>query len=116
MPSDWKEDALRHKYDPLPDEPRHRKKAKKRHVRSDHKHEYEEVAIDAGTESFFWGMRHRDYHMGMRCKVCGRLRNVKLWERRDEPPEDVPLYEVDGFNDLFAKYLGDERLVRRAKE
>ena len=42
------EDSLRHKYDPLPeDAPRHRKKSKKRHVRSDHKHEYEKVCIDA---------------------------------------------------------------------
>lgn len=116
MPSDWKEDALRHKYDPMPEEPRHRKKAKKRHVKSDHRHDYEEVAIDAGTESVIGGVRHRAYHMGMRCKVCGRLHNVKLWERPDEPPEDMPLYEVDGINGLFAKELGDERMVRRAKE
>ena len=116
MPSDWKEDALRHKYDPLPEEPRHRKKAKKRHVKSDHRHDYEEVALDAGTESFFWGERHRAYHMGIRCKVCGRLRDVKFLWFDDEPPEDMPLYEVDGFNGLFAKQLDEERLVRRAKE
>lgn len=28
MPRDWKEDALHHKYDPLPEEPMHRKKAR----------------------------------------------------------------------------------------
>ena len=116
MSSDWKEDALRHKYDPLPEEPRHRKKAKKRHVRSDHRHDYEEVAIDAGMETPIIGVRHRAHHMGMRCKVCGRLRDVRFLCSNGEPPEDVPLYEVDGFGGLLAKELGDERMVRDAKK
>ena len=112
MPSDWKEDAIRHKYAPLPDEPRHRKKAKKRHVRSDHKHEYEEVAIDAGTYTRSNGKRSESYHKGMRCKVCGRLHNVRFWTWYGEPPKDMPLYEVDGLKGLFAKELGEERRVR----
>jgi len=115
MPSDWKEDALRHKYDPLPEEPRHRKKAKKRHVRSDHRHDYEPVCIDADTRRLTNGERPKNYHMGMRCRICGKLHDVRFW-KFGEPPEDMPLYEVEGLNDLFAKYLGEERLVRRAKE
>jgi len=112
MPSDWNEDALRHKYDPLPEEPRHRKKSKKRHVKSDHKHDYEEVAIDAGTYSMHRHERVKSYHKGTRCRICGKLRNVRFWEWYEEPPEDMPLYKVDGINDLFAKELGEERRVR----
>ena len=112
MHSDWKAEVLRHKYDPLPEEPKHRKKAKKRHVRSDHRHDYEEVAIDAGTYTFSRGERRKNYHKGMRCRICGRLHNVRFWEWREEPPEDMPLYEVDGIKGLFAKELGEERRVR----
>lgn len=112
MPSDWKEDALHHKYDPLPEEPRHRKKAKKRHVKSDHKHEYEEIAIDAGTYTISMGERRKNYHMGMRCRVCGRLHNVRFSNWREEPPEDLPLYKVDGLKGLFAKELGEDGRVR----
>jgi len=110
--SDWKAEALRHKYDPLPEEPRHRKKAKKRHVRSDHRHDYEEVAIDAGTFTASGGERYKNYHKGMRCKVCGKLHDVRFWWSHEEPPEDMPLYEVDGIKGLFAKELGEERRVR----
>jgi len=112
MPSDWKEDALHHKYDPLPDEPRHRKKAKKRHVRSDHRHEYEEVAIDAGTYAMYRHERVKEYHKGLRCRICGKLHDVRFWEWHEELPEDMPLYKVDGINGLFAKELGEERRVR----
>lgn len=112
MPSDWKEDALHHKYDPLPEEPRHRKKARKKHVRSDHKHDYEEVAIADGTYTVVNGERSKNYHRGMRCKVCGRLRDVRFGWSGEEPPEDMPLYEVDSFVGLLAKELGDERRVR----
>lgn len=111
---DWAEDALRHKYDPLPeDAPRHRKKSKKRHAKSDHKHEYEEVCVDAHTESF----AHKEYvptfHIAVRCRVCGRLQNVKLWQFVDKPPDDMPLYEVDDFYELVTmKELPDGRRIR----
>lgn len=112
MPSDWKEDALRHKYDPLPEEPRHRKKAKRRHVRSDHKHEYEKVAIDAGD----WLVgKGKQYRIHTRCKICGRLQDFKGYV--SEVPNGMALYELDGMMELLlTKELGDERLVRRAKE
>lgn len=99
--SDWHEDALRHKYDPLPEDgPRHKKKAKKRHVRSDHRHEYEDIAIDSHTYIYRSGVgRIHVYETGSRCKVCGRLCNVKFRELY-EPPVGMPLYEVRDFLEL----------------
>ena len=111
--SDWKEDSLHHKYDPLPEEPRHRKKARKRRVRSDHKHVYETVCVDTHS----W-VRTRDgefssYHMCVRCKLCGRIQDIKLWRFEPEPPEDMPLYEVEDFFDLVSmKVLPESMKVR----
>ena len=92
----WGDDAIRHKYQPLPEEaPRHRKKSRKRHVRSDHKHEYEQVCIDASSSVITIGGRRKCYHIGKRCKVCGRLRDVHLWAAEEQVPEGMPLYRVD---------------------
>lgn len=111
--SDWKEDSLRHKYDPLPEEPRFKKKRKKHHVRSDHKHEYEKVCIDAHTEAITREGRMPMYHIGIRCKVCGRLKDLKWWQHEKEPPDGVPLYEVGDFLDLVSmKALPESMKVR----
>lgn len=99
--SEWGDEVLRHKYDPLPeDAPRHRKMSKKRHVRSDHKHEYEDVCVDAHSHGITFGGTVRLYHRATRCKLCGRLQNVRFWAFEDEPPEDMPLYEVDDIIEL----------------
>lgn len=106
------EDSLRHKYDPLPEEPRYRRKSRKRHVRSDHKHEYETVCVDA--HSIFRTLKgeYPTYHMAVRCKVCGRIKDIKLWQYDYEPPDDLPLYEVDDFFKLIKmKSLPDEMRV-----
>lgn len=112
--SDWHEDALRHKYDPLPEDgPRHRKKAKKRHVRSDHRHEYETVCVDA--HSFVWREGAKVPYMTVvsRCKLCGRVGDVQFRSDINEPPDDMPLYKVDGWDYLFNhKELPEERRVR----
>lgn len=110
MPSDWKEDALRHKYDPLPEEPRHRKKARKRHVRSDHRHEYEEVLVDAHDDVLRDGEWRKVYHVRDRCKVCGRV-GAKSGVAF-KVTEGTPVYDVGGFEGLFAKELGVELRVR----
>ena len=108
------EDSLRHKYEQLPeDAPRHRKKSKKRHVRSDHKHEYEDVCIDAGSYSITHNGRVSTYHLAVRCKVCGRVRDVWYWHFKDDPPKDLPLYRVNDFWELLKmKVLPDEMRVR----
>lgn len=96
--SDWAEDALRHKYDPLPeDAPRHKKKSKKRRVRSDHKHEYEKVCVDTHSYIHRHGGRVQVYHVATRCKVCGRLGNIRSCAFYNEPPKDLPLYEVKDY-------------------
>lgn len=99
-------------YDFDEEAPRYRKKSRKRHVRSDHKHEYENVCVDAHTET-----RTRDgvfpsYHIATRCKICGRLYDVKTWATR-EIPKEMPLYEVADFWELFQmKMLPDGMRVR----
>lgn len=107
------EDSLRHKYTPLPEEPRFKKKAKKRRIRSDHKHLYETVCVDTHS----WVRTHdgefSSYHMCVRCKLCGRIQNIKLWRFETEPPKDMPLYEVEDFFDLVSmKVLPEELKVR----
>lgn len=112
--SDWKEDALRHKYDPLPeDSPRHRKKTKKKHVRSDHKHDYETVCIDTHSYLRKCGVRRKYYSLAKRCKICGRIGDMKMWTRFHEPPEDMPLYDVvDFWTMLDMKTLPEEMRVK----
>lgn len=104
------EDSIRHKYGPLPDEPRYRKKSKKRHVRSDHKHEYELVCIDAHTNVTTHRGRFPYYYIGMRCKVCGRMQNVRSRTDVHDPPAGMPLYEVEDFHALYnMKVLPEDR-------
>lgn len=112
--SDWHEDVLRHKYDPLPEEPTpYRKKSKKRRVRSDHKHDYERVVIDAHTFVHRNDARIPLYRTGKRCKVCGRLASTRVEGVGFEPPEDMPLYEVKDYLDFMCmRYLPEEMRVR----
>ena len=114
--SEWKEDAIRHKYDPLPEDgPRHKKKAKRKHVRSDHKHEYEEVCIDAHAHVYRRGVgRVHVYFMGTRCRVCGRLHDLRLGGSITEPPKGMRLFEVGGtFALIDMRVLPDETEVVR---
>lgn len=97
------EDSLRHKYTPLPEEPRYRKKKVKKHVRSDHKHEYETVCIDAHSVIYRRGEKIPNLYLGERCRICGRL-NDWMHTNLSEPPEGMPLYEVPSW-----VYLWDER-------
>lgn len=111
--SDWYDDVLHHKYDPLPeDAPRHRKKSKKKRVRSDHKHEYETVCIDAHNEQVTREGRFPSYCLGTRCRICGRLQDVKWWQSIREPPDGMPLYEVDSLLALIPmKELPEEKRI-----
>ena len=67
--------------------PRHRKRAKRTHVRSDHKHEYEQVCIDT----------HAYYYVADRCRVCGRLQDARLMPDLHEPPDGMRLFDVRDF-------------------
>lgn len=111
--SDWYEDALRHKYDPLPEEgPRHKKKVKKKHVRSDHKHEYETVCVDAHSFVLTRGVRRPYMYFIKRCKVCGRIGDVSRTGVH-KPPEYMLLYEVDDWLSLWTgKVLPEEKRVK----
>lgn len=95
--------------------PRHRKRAKRSHVRSDHKHEYEWVCIDDHSYVYTRDGRLRKYTIATRCKVCGRLQDV-LFGSRDcyEPPEGMRLFEVHDFIELMGMtHLPDDAEVAR---
>lgn len=112
--SEWGEETLRHKYDPLPeDAPRHRKKAKKRHVRSDHRHEYEDVCVDTCSYVVMrGGVRYPYYSVARRCKVCGRLSNVRSSLR--EVPDGMRLFRCKDFLELLcARELPESKEVTR---
>lgn len=105
------DELIHYKYDPLPEEPpRHRKKVKKQSARSDHKHEYEEVCIDTHSSVVKHGGEFPAYHLGIRCKICGRLKNVKLWRFEGHMPSDMPLYMVDDFFELVKMKVLPEEL------
>ena len=106
------QDSIRYKYDPLPEEPRYKKRRKKAHVRSDHKHDYEQVCVDTHSETVTREGRFPSYCIAVRCRICGRLKDVKLWQSIRKPPEGMPLYEVDRLLDLIVmKAIPDEMKV-----
>lgn len=109
----WGEDVLRHKYDPLPeDAPRHRKKTKKVHVRSDHRHVYEDVLIDAGSYVYSHGEKHPYFYIGTRCKVCGRLQDFKHGPSHEDRPEGMRTFKLNDWLQLFSlKELPDSMEV-----
>ena len=112
---EWKEDALHHKYDPLPeDDPRHRKKAKKQRERSDHKHEYETVAIMGAGAYYRDGEIYEHPYIGKRCKVCGRLcNNWKSLRGADKVPDGMRVFRIDGLLALLvAKVLTEDMEVK----
>ena len=94
--------------------PRHRKVSKKRHVRSDHKHEYEWVCIDVHAWAVGRNGRHAFMYVGNRCRVCGRLGDVVCKPNMHEPPEDMRLFEVEDFIELMGMtHLPDDAEVTR---
>ena len=102
----------RRKQSPIPDEPRARKKAVRKRRRSDHRHEYELVAIDDGQCCERIGGEVRPLiHIGVRCRICGRLDDVHLF-RPVEDGEGLRRFEVDGPAGMLVKYLPDELGVR----
>lgn len=111
--SEWKEDALHHKYDPLPDEPRHKKKRKRCHVRSDHKHEYEKVCVDTHNYVLSRKGRFPIYLIAKRCKICGRVGDWLMVRDVHEPPKGMRLFEAEDYLELaLAKEIPDWMEVR----
>lgn len=98
-----------YKYAPIPDEPRYRKKSRKVHVRSDHKHDYETVCVDAHSVVFRNGGKVPYLHVGERCRICGRMANWRGCTDLQEPPEDMPFYVVSDWT-----YLWDNKVLPEA--
>ena len=100
-----------HKQAPIPDEPRPKKKAVKQRERSDHRHDYERIAIDAHSYVMSHGEERPVIHIGERCRICGRLGNVNLWHEEGDA-DGLRRFEVDGLDGLFARYLPDDKEVK----
>ena len=101
-----------HRQTPIPDEPRTRKKAVKQRDRSDHKHEYELVAIDSHSYEYLGrGKVRQVYDVGERCRICGRLGDVHF--RNVYSTEGMRLFEVDGLDGLLSRYLPEDKEVKR---
>lgn len=101
-----------HRQTPIPDEPRTRKKAVKQRDRSDHKHEYELVAIDSHSYEYLGrGKVRQVYNVGERCRICGRLGNVYF--RNAYSTEGMRLFEVDDWRELMERYLPEDKEVKR---
>lgn len=112
---EYGDEILRHKYDPLPeDAPRHRKKAKKRHLRSSHRHEYEDVCVDAHTAAFTHCGRQPYFHVARRCRVCGRLQNVTCKRVGWVPPDGMRRFDCEDIIELWrARELPESKEVTR---
>lgn len=99
----------RRKSTPIPDEPRPKKKSVKKHVRSDHKHDYETVAVDTGT--FYRDLRgkHRIVTICERCRICGRV--GRHLQRAENAPDGMRLFIADGMF-LVPEQLPEEMEVK----
>lgn len=99
-----------HKQAPIPDEPITKKKAVKKHVRSDHKHDYETVAVDAGVTYRDTRGEHRILTICERCRICGRV--GRLLKRTENQPENMRLFIGNGMFWVLEKSLPEDREVK----
>lgn len=98
--SEWKESKLEHKYTPLPEEPRYtKKKQKKKVIKSDHKHYYEDCLFRrvyvsrSGTK----GLR---IYGGTYCPICGRVGNIDIGAS-NIINENLPMFNLPDTPDYF---------------
>jgi hypothetical protein len=96
--------------DPLEEPTHYRRKRKRRHVRSDHKHDYELVCIDSGMVARFGGHKERIYQSAERCRICGRINRYWLSEWRGAPPEGLRMFKTDGVPDTW--FVPDDTEVK----
>ena len=101
-----------HKQAPIPDEPRPKKKAVKKRVRSDHRHEYEWVAVDADCYYTNGTGRHAYYPIAERCRICGRLADVRFSTDTEQVPDGMRLFKIDRWLSLLDRYLPDDKEVK----
>ena len=92
MPSEWKEDKLKYKYTPLPEQPKYqKKKQKKSRKKVDHKHNYVSCIF-----AYHWPTSGKvGYHEGTYCPVCGRIGNHLFYNilgKTHDLPEDLPVF------------------------
>jgi hypothetical protein len=99
--------------DPLEEPPRHRRKRKRRHIRSDHRHEYEQVCVDAHGYVIERGVKRPRYYVAERCAVCGRVGDLRFTSH-EEPQKGMPLYRVNDWMELWReRFLPKSAEVRR---
>ena len=82
------------RYDPMEETPRHRRKHKRKRVRSDHKHDYELVCVDSSMFVRSGGETEHLYESAERCRVCGRVARYRFDQWRGEPPKGLRLFKT----------------------
>ena len=105
------------------EEPRHRKKSKKRgQPRADHKHEYKTVLLLNEYENRYFPCKTTLYERPTKiCTICGRVGDtdmsfydrvevqdslsVKVYERVIRDKESLEKWYVDDYFDKFAKKM-----------
>lgn len=115
MPTDYKEELAKYKYDkaaPIDDLPIiGKRKKKKQHKKSDHKHEYIAAIFYAKNSKSIIGS---PVNCGFVCKHCGRVEEVHfLWHRYLETikqfeldhPDFIEIYLPENWNWFTNKYV-----------
>lgn len=101
--SEWKEDVIKYKYDPLPEEVRYtKKKQKSKSKKSDHKHNYAKCLF----ATTWHGQRRKvGFSDGTYCTICGRIGDRYIFNTlvsEDKNPDNLPIFwDID----FFAKYV-----------
>lgn len=104
MPSEWKESKLRYKYTELPDEPRYKKKkSKKRVIKSNHKHHYENCLFKTNIYSYVSGKKVPYMYGGVYCTICGKIGNITIGSKK-VVNENLPIFDISD-KGFFAKEI-----------
>ena len=93
MPNSYKEMVIEHKYKELPEEPKYKKKKKKIHIRSDHKHRYASAIFDCGLYKTIKGKKEPYYYVGTYCVLCGRIESINIGGNITNP--NLPVFKAD---------------------
>lgn len=110
MPKSTKELTLEYKYAELPEEPmRYRKKKKKKvHKKSDHKHHYVPCMYDVGLYIWGYGITSPYMYRGTYCDICGRIGDIRYNNGDIGIDEsELPVFEIDRLWDKFVNLNGD---------
>ncbi len=105
MPSEYKEMKIQYKYRELPEEPRYKKKKKKVHKKSDHKHDYQPCLFKVPVWSYIKGKKERCIYAGTYCTICGRIGDITV--QKMEENNSLPIFSISFFDKFVNQNIGD---------